>query len=98
MKKIIKFLFRSSADPRQVSLTLKMALLGAVPYLMQSLGLVCGLGHFCVDVDPNLVEHIIDVFTQAIFYFLSFVSTLGVLYGAYRKVRRTLRGENLAIK
>jgi len=96
--KIINFLLKSSADPKATSATVKFALLGAIPYLMQALDLVCQFGQQCYSLDPSLLETIVDALANGVFYTLSLVAVAGTIWGAGRKLYRTITGKNLAIK
>lgn len=98
MKKFVKFITKSSTDPKATSATVKFGLLGTIPYIMQALGLVCQFGYQCVDVDPSLLETIVDAVANGVFYTLALVSVFGSLWGAGRKLYRTFTGQNLAIK
>lgn len=96
-KKIWTFIVKSSADPKATSLSIKFALLGAIPYAMQALDLVCQFGHQCYDIDPSLFTTIIDALASGVFYTLSLVSVIGTLWGLGRKLYRTFTGRNEAI-
>lgn len=98
MKKIFNFIIKSSADPKATSMTVRFALLGAIPYLMQALGLVCQFGYTCIDVDPTLLEAIVDGIANLIYSLLAMISIAGATYGLARKLYRTIKGENLALK
>jgi hypothetical protein len=98
MKKIFDFIVRSSADPRAVSLTVKMTLLGLIPYLMQATDLVCQYGHSCMLIDASLLETFVETITASVFYTLTLISTLGVIYGLGRKIWRTVIGETETLK
>jgi len=82
MNNIINFILKSSANPQATSASLKFALLGVIPYLMQLTNLVCEWGNQCYDIDPNLLETIVDALANG---------TLG------RKLWRTINGTNLAL-
>lgn len=98
MKKIINFVLKSSADPKKYSLTVKMVLLGTIPYVMQVLGIVCALGLSCTVFDQTLLERFAAGVAEFVFLALSLVSVIGVVYGLLRKIKLTLMGENLTLK
>lgn len=95
---IFRWLLVSSKDPRQISLTVKAALLGIIPLVMDVTGMVCRVGQYCINVDPSLLEQIGNGIAELTFLFFSAVSLIGMVYGLVRKAVRTLNGENLAIK
>ena len=98
MKKIFNFIVRSSKNPKAISLTVKAALLGLVPYSMHALDIVCKIGYQCISIDPSLLEQIVDVVANGVFYILSLASLIGVAWGLARKIERTVNGENNALK
>ena len=98
MKNIITFLLKSSADPRATSLSVKFALFGAIPYLMQALSLVCDFGNQCYSVDASVFEVAFEALANGLYYLLSLISIFGTLYGLGRKLYRTVVGTNLALK
>ena len=97
MKTILNFILKSSADPKAVSLSVKFALVGIIPYLMQAVNLVCEVGFQCYDLDTNLLMIAIDAIMNGVFYSLSLVSIIGTLYGLARKAYRTVTGNNLTL-
>ncbi len=98
MHKVLKFILRSSANPQATSATVKFALLGIIPYIMQAAGIACQFGYNCVELSPSLLELIFVSLADATFYILTLVSIVGTIYGATRKFYLTIIGENLAIK
>jgi len=98
MKTIIDFIIKSSADPRATSLTVKAALLGLIPFIMQALDIACDFGSQCYSLQPTLLETIVTAITDGTFYLLSLISIVGVIYGLVRKVYRTIMGENEVLK
>lgn len=93
---ILKFIFVSSSNADQVSLTLKMILLGFVPYLMQAIGLSCGLHLVCLSVTGDEINTIILSISNAVYLILAAVSAVGTLYGLLRKITKTATGTNAA--
>jgi hypothetical protein len=98
MKIIFDFIVRSSADPQAISSTIKYALLGAIPFLMQALDIVCQFGYQCVAFDPSLLEVFFDAIASGIFYLLTLVSVAGTTWAAGRKIYRTATGQNKALQ
>jgi hypothetical protein len=98
MKKIINFLIKSSADPKATSASIKFALVGIVPMIMQALNLVCDFGRQCYDIDASLLMLAIDAIANGVFYALSLVAVIGTVYGVARKLYRTVTGNNLALR
>lgn len=105
MQTIIKFLLKSSADPRATSLTLRAGLLTAITFsagqLATILGIFCQAGFTCYVLEPTLVDqvrYIATQITEGVYYALMTISVGATVYGAARKLYRTIRGENLAIK
>jgi len=97
MKKILDFCLKSSADPKRTSLTIKMALLGIIPYAMQAFGWVCEIGQTCLDIDQNLLERLVSGISETVFLLLSLVSVIGIVYGLFRKILTTMEGDNKAL-
>lgn len=95
---IAVFIFKSSNDPRATSATIKFALVGIIPYLMQATDIVCQFGYQCVTLNPSLVELFFDSVSETIFYSLTLVAVLGSAYGFLRKIIRTAMGVNKAIQ
>lgn len=98
MQTIISFILRSSANPQATSATVKFALLGLIPYIMQAAGIACQFGHNCVVLSPSLLELIASSVADATFYLLSLISIIGTIYGAVRKLYLTAIGQNVALK
>lgn len=97
MRKIINFIIKSSADPKQTSATIKFALLGLIPYAMASLGLVCDLGYTCISVNETILERYITTIADTVFLTLTFISAIGTLWGFSRKMYLTATGQNKAL-
>lgn len=98
LERLVTWLLHSSADPRKMSLTVKMALLSVVPWVMQTLGFACALGTVCVAFDQSMLEVVAADIAQVVYYVLTAVSMLGFAYGAVRKIWRTLTGQNKALQ
>lgn len=97
MQSIIDFLYYSSKNPGQTSLTVKSAAVALIPFFMHTYGLVCQLGHSCMTINPTALEAFADALAAIVFYALSLISALGMAWGLLRKGWRTWRGENVAI-
>lgn len=98
LKTIGRFIFKSSADPRNMSLTVKSLLLGLIPFIMQTYGLVCTLGLSCHGFDATLLETIADLAGQLVYYGLSFIAVAGSIYGLVRKIVLTMEGNNRSLQ
>jgi hypothetical protein len=98
LQAVIVWLFTSSADADKVSLSVKMALLGLIPYAMQAIGIVCGLDVYCVDVDQGTLTELAEGVGNLVFYALSVVSALGTVYGVLRKLWRSVTGTHRAFQ
>lgn len=93
---VLKWIFVSSADAGKWSLTVKMALLGAVPAVMQGIGLACGFHVVCVAVNADQLTTIALSVANLVYLGLSAVASIGVLYGVIRKISLTATGNNAA--
>lgn len=98
LERIITWILVSSADPRNVSLTVKMALLAIVPWLMQAIGLACAFDTICIELDQSAIEAVAADVAQVVYAGLTIVSSVGLIYGLVRKVWLTLAGENRALE
>lgn len=94
MDKIIEILIKSSADPKKTSLTVKAALLAIVPFIMQAVGLVCAFGLTCTNFDASLLENFFTLIAELVYHTLMIGSVAGVLWGAMRKLWKTVRRTN----
>lgn len=94
----LRWLLVSSANPQQVSLTVRAIVLAVVPFTMQAIGLVCTIGYYCYAIDPSWFEQAGDAIANVVFYALSLLSAVGVVWGIVRKIYRTVTGRNYAIK
>lgn len=96
-KTIINFILKSSADPTKTSATIKFALLGIIPFIMQAWGIVCEFGYECTLVDTTLLEAVFNLISQTVFFSLSLISIIGTIWALFRKVSRTVGGTNKAL-
>ncbi len=95
LQKCWDWLVWSSANPNELSLTVKGALTGVIT--LTTVGLGIANIHIPANV-PVLLNQIVDgsiVVMQAI---AGLVSALAIVGGLIRKVYLTIRGENLAIQ
>lgn len=81
-----------------MSLMVRSALLGFIPYVMQATDIVCQWGHTCMLVNVSELEVLVEAVVAAVFYVLTLVSAIGVLWGAARKVWLTFTGQNQVLK
>lgn len=100
-----RFIVKSSADPKRTSLAVKgFGLMFVTIYTAQivpTLTVVCDLGYLCDYVTPEFIYTInrfIEVATSIVFYALMIVSIIVSFVGTFRKVHRTVEGENLALQ
>jgi len=98
MSQIIQFILRSSANPNATSASIKFALIGVIPYLMQAFDLACDFGYQCYNVDPTLLNTMVEALANGAFYLLSLISIVGTIWGLTRKLYLTMIGENQATK
>lgn len=105
LKMAWNFLVKSSADPKQSSLTVRAALLGALTVfsaeIVQALNLVCEFGYRCYYFSPSMIDDIrvlIDQLTYGVYVGLLLLSIGLGIFGAIRKIILTIKGENLALR
>ena len=75
LKQVFQWFVYSSADPSKYALTVKSMLVGVLPLLMLVTGTSQGEVNSLVEATSNIV-----------FYGLSFVSSVGIVFGFARKV------------
>jgi hypothetical protein len=85
LKNLIAWVVTSSADPSEVSLTVKGALIAVIPTLMA----VAGVAHINLG-DGSLLTSFVDALAQFIQIALTLVATAIAVCGAARKVRYLL--------
>lgn len=98
MRTIFNFIVKSSADPKATSLTVKALLVGTIPFILTTLDVVCAVGQYCFDVDRSGLEMAVEGIVQTVYYVTLAFASIGGTYGLLRKLWRTARGENLAIR
>lgn len=92
MKKIIDWVLLSSADPRQMSLTIKGILVSLVPVIIAVLNLTG------VEMSSEGLESVINTITAIVFLLGTVVSALMTIAGLMRKIVTTVVGENEVLK
>ena len=97
INKILRWVFVSSSNPEKVSGTVKYALLGVVPVVIQALGLACGFQILCVDVAPSALEAVALAVANFVYFGLSAIAAIGFVLSFGRKVYRTAAGTNKAM-
>lgn len=87
-----RFIVKSSEDPRKVSLTVKafglMAVTAYTSQIIPAVTVACQMGYLCQFVDPqfiNVMEHLIELAGDIIYYALMLVSVVAMFFGAARK-------------
>lgn len=96
LSNVLKWILVSSADPDRWSTTVKMALLGLIPFIMQGIGITCGLHLVCPIVNVDELTGAFLSIANLVFYALSAVSIVGSVFAFMRKIVRTLTGTNAA--
>lgn len=91
---ILDFLLVSSKDPTKWSLTLKMALVGVIPYIINAVGIACGFGLVCLGVDTAGLNALAEGLEKVAFFVLSTIAAIGVVVGLARKFIRSAQGTN----
>ncbi len=98
LKKMWKWIAVSSADPKKLSLALRMSLIAAIPWVLKLTGIACGFGLFCIDVDSGNLEQVVESLSNVVFGTALVVSSIGAIYGWVRKVMLTVQGKNKALE
>jgi len=88
VKKIIAWVVLSSSDASKWSLTGRSVVMALIPTIITFLN----LAH--VNLPSDLLTQFFDTFFQALASFFAFISALGLLWGAIRKIYTTAVGEN----
>jgi hypothetical protein len=80
IKKILNWIWYSSADPAKVSLTMKSFLLGLVPLVIS----IAGIAHLNLDQETvTMVFESVVVVVQSV---LTIISAVGFVIGLIRKI------------
>jgi|GEM_PF-2883593 len=85
---IARWIVLSSANPSEVSLTIKGALVGALPLIMAGIG----LAH--LNIGQDAITPIFDTIASIVQGLLTLVSLGVMLYGMLRKVWLSIKGTN----
>lgn len=96
-KKLLQWVWLSSADPRKTSLSVRMALLGVVPFVLNFVMGACGIGLVCLGVDAEGLNQAVGVIENIVFWSLSIVAGIGFLYGFGRKLWLSATGDNKVV-
>lgn len=94
--KILDWLLVSSTDPNKWSLAFKGALIFFVPRVVDLAAIACTFGVAC-GIDVGMLNGIIDVLGNIVFWGLSIVGGIVFLAGAFRKLLLTFKGENRTV-
>ena len=94
LQKIWKWIVLSSADPKKSSLTIKMAIVVAIPWILKITGVTCGLGLFCVEADENSLNQLAEGVANIAFGVLNIAG----VYGLARKIVLSALGKNKVTK
>lgn len=97
LRKIVQWVFVSSSNPEQVSGSVKFALLGVIPVVIQALGLACGFQVLCIEATPSELEAVVAAMANVLYFGLSAVAAIGFVLSFGRKVYRTAAGTNKAM-
>lgn len=96
--KILDFLLISSKDPSKWSASFKFALLGIIPVFLHVVGTACNFGLYCIGVDADSLNQMVNVLSMIVFYVLSLISSIGFVITFIQKIIRTAQGRNEAIQ
>lgn len=95
--KLFQWLLLSSANPSKFSLSVRMALLGVVPYILSIVTAACGFGLVCLGVEAEGLNQVVGVIENLVFWGLSIIAGVGFLIGFVRKLWLSISGENKVI-
>lgn len=95
--KAIRWVLVSSDDASRWSLTVKASLLGAIPFVMQGIGITCGLNLVCPNVSSDVLTEVALSLSNLVYLGLSLVAGIGAFYGLVRKVMNTLNGTHAGL-
>ena len=93
----IRWVLVSSNDASKWSLTVKATLLGAIPFVMQGVGITCGLNLVCPSVSTDLLTEVALSLSNLVYLGLSLVAAVGAFYGLVRKLTNTLNGTHAGL-
>ena len=92
----IRWVLVSSNDASKWSLTVKATLLGAIPFIMQGVGITCGLNLVCPTVNADLLTEVASTLSNLVYLVLSLIAGIGAAWGLVRKIANTMNGTNAA--
>lgn len=98
MKKILRWILVSSADPKKTSASVKFALLALIPYAIHAIRLSCGFGFGCLDISSESLTLVVENVASIVEGLLMIVALVGGIYSLVRKVVLTFKGENKALE
>lgn len=93
----VRWVLVSSDDASKWSLTVKASLLGAIPFIMQGIGITCGLNLVCPSVNADLLTEVASSASNIVYLGLSLIAGIGAFYGLVRKVMNTLNGTHAGL-
>lgn len=97
IKTAVRWVLVSSDDASRWSLTVKASLLGAIPFVMQGIGITCGLNLVCPTVSSDLLTEVALSLSNLVYLGLSVVAAIGAFYGLVRKVMNTMNGTHAGL-
>lgn len=95
MKKIFNWIWKSSADPKKVSMSVRYALLALIPATLKVIATACGFGLICLGVTAEGLNTFVDAIVDVVYALLLFISSLGFVYGFLRKIYNTVTGKSV---
>ena len=93
----VRWVLVSSDDASKWSLTVKAVLLGAIPFVMQGIGITCGLNLVCPSVNADLLTEVASTFSNLVYLGLSLIAGVGAAWGLVRKIANTLNGTHAGL-
>lgn len=96
-KKFIAWVVFSSRNPREVSMTFAGLVMVCVPWILNASNLACGV-HVCTGLTQDGLTEIVGVLSDMVFWLLSIVASVHIVYGFVRKVYLTLTGKNQVLQ
>ena len=93
----LQWVMLSSANPKEVSLSVRMFTLGLVPYILSLVTAACGFGLVCLGVEADSLNTLAQMLGDIVFWSLSIVSGIGFVIGLVRKLVLTAKGNNKVV-
>ena len=97
IRKAVRWVLVSSNDASKWSLMVKAMLLGAIPFVMQGIGITCGLNLVCPSVNADILTETASALANLVYLGLSLVAGIGAFYGLVRKLMNTLNGTHAGL-